>query len=53
MKSYEIENLCATKKIENNSSKKNEIVPILLSLGLIVGYTFIGEWKKLVESKIR
>lgn len=54
MKSYEI----ANSTVDSNSNVKQQtkevnLKPYLLSFGLMVGYTFLSEWNKLVKSKIR
>lgn len=52
MKSYEIANSTVDSNIKQKT-KEVDLKPYLLSFGLMVGYTFISEWNKLVKSKIR
>lgn len=55
MKSYEIANSTVDSNYSNTKQKTKEVnlKPYLLSFGLMVGYTFLSEWNKLVKSKIR
>ena len=52
MKSYEIANSIVDSNIKQQT-KEVDLKPYLLSFGLMVGYTFLTEWNKLVKSKIR
>lgn len=52
MKSYEIANSTIHSNIKQQTKEVN-LKPYLVSFGLMVGYTFLSEWNKLVKSKIR